>query len=76
MKKMFYWVWYLNFNRIIYSVLQELDIDLDLTAVFSLKKSPDSSQIEHIGNINITEALKHFQYGEFKTRLVQIYLID
>ena len=66
----------MDLNRIIYSVLQELDIDLDLTAVFSLKKSPDSSPIEQIGNINITEALKHFQYGEFKTRLVQIYFDD
>ena len=58
---------YLDLNRTIYSVLQELDIDLELTAAFSLKKSPDSSPIEHIGNINILEALKHFQYGEFKT---------
>ena len=68
-KNVFYWVSYLDLNRTIYSVLQEFDIDLDLTAVFCLKKSPDSSLIEHIGNINITKALKHFQYGEFKTRL-------
>ena len=55
-------------------MLQQLDIDLDLTAVFSLKKYPDSCPIEHIGNVNITEALKYFQYGELKTRLVQIYI--
>ena len=30
---------YFDLNRTKYSVLQEFDIDLDLTAVFSLKKS-------------------------------------
>ena len=57
-------------NRIRDSVVQEIDIDLDLTAVFSLKKrpacSPDLSAIEHIWNINITEDRKHFQYGGLK----------
>ena len=76
MQKMYYWVSYLDLNRTIYPILQELDIDLDLTAVSSLKKTPDSIPIEYIGNINITEAIKHFQFGEFKTRLVQIYLDD
>ena len=73
MKKCFYWVSFMDFNRTIYSVLHELDIDLDLTAVFSQKKSPDSIPIEHIENILSS---KHFQYNEFKTRLVQIYLDD
>ena len=75
-KNVFYLVSYLYLNRCIYFVLQELNIDLDLTAVFSLKKSPDSNPIEHIGKINITEAIKHFQYGKFKSRLIQIYLDD
>ena len=70
----FYKVWYFDLNRTINSVVQEVDIDADLTVVFSLKKSSscssDLSPIEHIFlNINITEVLKHFQYGEFKTRL-------
>ena len=46
-------------------MLQEFDIDLDLTAVFILKKSqhcsPVSIQLNTFGNINITEVLKHFQ---------------
>ena len=54
-------------------MVQEFDIDVDLRAVFGLKKSPpcspDLSPIEHIGNINITEVLNYFQYSEFKTRL-------
>ena len=54
-------------------MVQEVDIDVDLTAVFSLKKSSsyssDLSPLNTIQNINITEALKHFQYDEFKSRL-------
>ena len=53
-------------------MLQEIEIDADLTAVFSLKKSsicsPGLNPLNTFGNINITEALKHFQYGEFKTK--------
>ena len=48
----FYKFWYHNFNRTKYSVLQEFDIDLDLTAVFRLKKIQPSVQtfspIKHI----------------------------
>ena len=65
------WIWikpYTLFVRIV--------IYSNLTSVFSLKKSSDFSPIEYIGNINITEALKYFQYSEFKTRLVQIYFDD
>ena len=54
-------------------MVQEIDIYVDLIAVFSLKKIPtlsqDLSQIEHIGNINITEVLKYFQFCKFKTTL-------
>ena len=54
-------------------MVQEVDIDVDLTVVFSLKKSspcsPDLNQLNTFENINIAEALKHFRYGEFKTRL-------
>ena len=68
-----YKVLYLDLNRIINSVVQEVDIEVDLTAVFSLKKSSscslDLSPLNTFQNINITEALNHFQYGEFKTRL-------
>ena len=43
---------YLNLNRTKYFVLREFEIDLDLTEVFSLKKSstcsPDLIPIEHI----------------------------
>ena len=67
---------YLDLNRTINSVIQEVDIDVDLTAVFSLKKSSPCisylSPLNTFENINITEALKHFQYGEFKTRLKSI----
>ena len=35
---MIYIISYLDLNRTKYSVLQEFDADLDLTAVFSLKK--------------------------------------
>ena len=53
-------------------MVQEVDVDVDLTAVFSLKKnsscSSDLSPLNTFQKINITEALKHFQYGEFKTR--------
>ena len=52
---------------------QEINIDVDLTAVFTLKKSsPCSSDLSPLNTFqkinNITEALKHFRYGEFKTR--------
>ena len=54
-------------------MIQKIDIDVDLTAVFSLKKSQlvvqTLAQLNTFENINITEALKCFQYGEFKTRL-------
>ena len=54
-------------------MVQQVDIDVDLTAVFSFKKSSscssDLSPLNTFENINIIEALKHFQYGEFKTRL-------
>ena len=54
-------------------MVQEVDIDVDLTVVFSFKKgsscSSDLSPLNLFENINITEALKHFQYGEFKTIL-------
>ena len=54
-------------------MVQEVDIDKDLTAVFSLKKSSscssDLNPLNTSENINITEALKNFWYGEFKTRL-------
>ena len=54
-------------------MLQELDTDLDLTPEFSHKKSqacsPSLIQLSTFGNINITEDLKHFQYGRFETRL-------
>ena len=53
--------------------MQESDFGLDLTAVFGLMKrqvySPDLSPLNIFGNINITEVLKHFQNGEFKSRL-------
>ena len=52
---------------------QEFDVNLDLTEVFSFKKSPITvqtlAQLNTFRNINTTEVLKHFQYGEFKTRL-------
>ena len=64
---------YFDLNRTINSVIQEVDIDVDLTAVFSLKKklpcSSDLSPLNTSENINITGALKYFRYGEFKTRL-------
>ena len=54
-------------------MVQEVDIDVDLTAVFSLKKnsscSSDLSPFNTFKNINIIEALKHFRYGEFKKEL-------
>ena len=68
-----YKVLYFDLNQTINSVEQEVDIDVDLTAVFSLKKnlpwSSDLSPLNTFENINITEALKNFRYGEFKTRL-------
>ena len=65
---------YFDLNRTKYSIYREFDVDLDLTAVFNLKKSPTCSPYlnptEHIFlNMNITDFLKHFQYDEFKTRL-------
>ena len=68
-----YRVLYFYLNRTINSVVKEIDIDVDLTAVFSLNKislcSSDLNPLNTFGNINITEALKHFQYDEFKLRL-------
>ena len=64
---------YFGLNQTINSVVQEVNIDVDLTAVFSLKKSSscssDLNPLNTSENINITEALKKFWYGEFKTRL-------
>ena len=64
-------------------MLKEFNIDLNLTAIFSLKKSPtcnsDLSLLSPFGNINITKVLKYFQNGElnkikvYQIRLVQIY---
>ena len=60
-------------------MLQQSDIDLDLTAVFSLKKcptcSPYLSQLNTFGNINTIEDLKQFQYDRFKIRLKFIKLV-
>ena len=71
-KILFYRIFYYDLNRTINSVVKEIDIDVDLTAVFSLKKSSpcisDLNPLNTFENINITEALKHFRYGEFKTR--------
>ena len=67
---LFYRVSYFNLNRTKYSVLQELDVDLDLIEIFSLKISstcsPGLKRLSTFGNINITEDLKNFQYSEFK----------
>ena len=67
-----YNVLYFDLNRTINSVGQEIDIDVYLTAVFSLKKSqtcsPGLSSLNIFVNTNINEALKHFQYDEFKTK--------
>ena len=47
-----YRVSYFNLNRTKYSMLQELDVNFDLTEMFRLKKSPtcspDLSPIEYI----------------------------
>ena len=43
LKKSFYRVSYFDLNWTKYSMLQEFDIDFDLTAVFSLNKSPTCS---------------------------------
>ena len=54
-------------------MVQEVDIDADLTAVFSLKKSSscssDLSPLNTFENINITETLKHFQMVSLKQDL-------
>ena len=69
-KMLFYRVSYFYLNRTKYFVEQEIDIDLDLTAVFSLKKVQfavqTKSQFNTSGTLNITGSLKYFQYGEFK----------
>ena len=56
-----------------YFVVQNFDIDFDLTAVFNFKNSPTSSsdlnRLKTFENINITKFLKRFQYDEFKARL-------
>ena len=55
--------------------MHKFDIDLDLTAVFSLKNCPtcrsDLSPIEQIRK-KIIEVRKHFKYSKFKTRLMFI----
>ena len=57
-------------------MVQEVDIDVDLTAIFSLKKnsscSSDLNSLNTFENINITEALKHFRKSEYKSRLKYI----
>ena len=57
-------------------MLQELVINLDLTAVFRLKKVQLEiqipAQLNTFGNINITEILKDFRYDEFKTK-IEVY---
>ena len=54
-------------------MLQEFDVNLDLTVIFGLKKSstcsPDLSPIEYIWEYKYYSSSKTFQYGEFKTRL-------
>ena len=54
-------------------MVKEINVNLDLIEIFSLKKSStfslDLSQLNTFKNINFTKDLKHFQYGEFKTRL-------
>ena len=40
----FYRVSYLNLNRTKYSILQGFDVNLDLTEIFGLKKSPAKVQ--------------------------------
>ena len=59
-------------------MLQEFDVNLEVTEIFSLMKnpgcSPDKAQLNTFGNINTTEVLKHFQSGEFKARLKFIKL--
>ena len=51
----------------------EFEIDLNLTAVFNLYKSPicspDLISIEHIWEYKYFWKLKEFRYGEFKTKL-------
>ena len=53
-------------------MLEIIDANLDLTEIFSLKKSsicsPGLNPLKKFRNTNITEALKYFQYGEFKTK--------
>ena len=57
-------------------MVQDIDIVVDLTAAISLKKSlPCSSGLSPLNtfkNINITEALKHFQYGKLKKK-IEVY---
>ena len=54
-------------------MVQEVDIDVDLIALFSLNKSSSCSSglgsLNTFQNINTIEALKLFQYGEFNSRL-------
>ena len=48
---------YFDLNRTKYSMLQELDVNLELTAVFSLKKSSTCSQ-----NLNPIEHIQEYKY--------------
>ena len=69
---LFYRASYFNLNRTKYFMLQEFDVNLDLTGIFSLKKSsicsPGLNTLNTFWNINITEHQKHFYNGEFKTK--------
>ena len=48
---------YFNLNRTKYSMLQEYDVDLDLTALFSLKTSPACCP-----NLSLIEYIQEFKY--------------
>ena len=61
---------YFDLNRTTSSVVQEVDIDVDLTAVFSLNKSSscssDLNQLNTFQNINITEVQNIFNMAILK----------
>ena len=69
-KLLFYRVMYFDLNRTINSVVQEVDIDVDLTAVFSVKTSPacnpDFSLIVHIWEYKYYLISLHFNIVSFK----------
>ena len=67
----------IRFESNLKSLLQEFDVDLNLIAVFVLKKrqscSPYLIPWAHSG-IYITEDLKHSQYGKLKKK-IEVYKI-